>query len=122
MRELFGTVVTSPEQIVVSTPTDAVRPTLAGISLFDCEGKETGKVEGWVATEQLLMTCFDKNCQVQFGVEKFTAVRNEDGRYSGLTHYFEFDPGLGVVQGIAGSPYYYFTGNCVERKQGAGAG
>ena len=103
---------------VNSTPT--ARPALAGISLFDCEGKETGKVEGWVAKEQLLLTCSDKNCQAQFGVEKFATVRDEDGRYSGLTHYFEFDPALGVVQGITGSPYYYFTGKCVERKQSAG--
>jgi hypothetical protein len=118
VRKIFSGATSTVSDQAVPPTGNVTRPVLSGMSLFDCEGKETGKVEGFVAKEQLLMACAGKECQAQFGIEKFEAVRDEDGRYSGLSHYFDFDPGLGTVQGIVGAPYHYFTGKCVEREQG----
>jgi hypothetical protein len=90
-----------------------------GLSLFDCEGRETGKVKGWLAKRQLLLDCGVKQCKVKFGTEEFVATRQDDGRYADLgTHYFEFSPLTGEVQGVSDSPYYYFIGKCTKQTGG----
>ena len=81
--------------------------------LFNCEGKETGKIKGFIAKEQLLLDCTGDTCTTKLGNNKFEAKKTEDGKYySFAPSYFEFDPISGEAQGVAGEPYYYFTGIC----------
>jgi hypothetical protein len=85
----------------------------AEMKLFDCSGKETGKVKGFVAKEQLLLDCFRSVCAATFGSNKFEAKVEEDGTYFAFgSNYFEFDPASGDTQGVVGEPFYYFVGKC----------
>lgn len=83
------------------------------MALYNCAGKETGKIKGYVASPQLLLDCSGESCKAKFGLHSFTAKRAKDGTYySFAPDYFEFDPVTGAAQGVSGEPFYYFTGTC----------
>lgn len=83
------------------------------MKLFNCTGKETGKVKGFVAKEQLLLNCVGDSCTATFGYHKFEAKLAKDGTfYAFAPSYFQFDPNSSEAQGVSGEPYYYFTGTC----------
>ena len=124
------------EGSVVAAQGDALAAEyFTGRRLFDCEGTETGKVEGYSARIQLLLECWGDVCNVKLGFEEFTAQVAEDGRLVTVgrvelangqiasgPHYFEFDRTAGRVQGVSGAPYYYFVGACSERPEAPLAG
>ena len=93
----------------------------AGVmNLYDWTGKETGKIEGFVANQQLLIECyeFSDECTVKFGGNKFKASLNKHGVFNDTMtkpDYFKFNTKTGEVQGVTGEPYYYFIGTCKKR-------
>src|SRR2546430_2386805 len=74
--------------LTVSTTVNA-----GNMELFDCEGKETGKIKGWISKEQLLIECFENFrvpsiceehpfepiclCSIRFGVHKFRGTKDK---------------------------------------------
>jgi len=83
--------------------------------LYDCFGKETGKIEGFISERQLLLECFDfsNKCSAKFFINSFDVTLDEQGMYTALgPNYFEFDPKTGKVQGVSQEHFHYFVGTC----------
>lgn len=114
-RTLLLAAIVSPvgwNLVEASASADGAQP-----AVFECRGTETGKIEGYVAEQQLLLDCEGEQCKTYFGNERFRSHRDKDGVVgSSAPHYFKFSPKDGKVQGVSSDPYNYFIGTCKRAK------
>ena len=89
------------------------------ISLYECEGTETGKIESFTAKRQLIIECYNhsNNCSAKFFLNTFKVTLGKNGKYTDTAEgpdYFKFDPKTGKTQGVTQDQFHYFTGTCTK--------